>query len=641
MFQKNEIMKKILLLLSLLVCFTTWSQKRVGIGTTTPAQRLSIDSTLNIDQGNYDDGSKPSLRFGDASSGEALGSKRQSGGSNPFGLDFWTGFTKRMAITNSGFVGIATDTPQVALAVNGDVLIDYHSTNNGVSGRALRFGNATSGEGISSARSGSINPNGLNLFTSFIPRVSIKQTGEAGVGTTNPLYTLHIKALSGQATPLYSESSDAAFATTYINTTTTTAYTGNGMARQNVVCGFVGINPANNLILARVRPAQGLEAALTVINSTGNIGIGTGSPQQRLSVDSTLSIDQLNYNDGSKPSLFFGGAVSEGIGSNRIPNGRNSQGIDMYTQGLPRLSVTYNGAVGIGRQNPAEMLTVRGNLLFEPDTGCFIGCTSRAAIRFGGASNSALISSNLVGSFGLAQHQLELSPGGITAMMLLENGNIGIANSVPTEKLDVIGNGKFSGTFTAAKMGVGITTPNSKLEIRDGALGLSSSSKTWELSYDNGNGYFYIDELGVSRRFTIKNGGNVGINTTSPTERLEVAGNGKFSGDITVQNGKGLVRSTGGTQLKTMTFNISITGPLAANGTTVLGITFPEGFGGTPAVYVGGINAAGGSGGHMECVYNIASVTNTGCSLYVYNPRGSAANFGSGTTITIVAIGAQ
>lgn len=633
-------MKKLGLLLLIITPAVLFAQRKVGIGTTAPVQRLSIDSTLNIDQGNFDDGSKPSLRFGDGSTGEALGSKRQAGGSNPFGLDFWTGFTRRMAITNAGFIGIGTDTPQVALAINGDVLVDYHATNNGVSGRSLRFGEAASGEGISSARSGSINPKGLNLFTAFTSRISIRQTGEVGVNNTNPLYTMHIKALSGQI-PLFAEGSDATFATAYTNSTTTTAYTGNGMARQNVARGFVGINPSNNLILARIRPAQGLEAALTVVNSTGNIGIGTGAPQQRLSVDSTMNIDQLNYNDGTKPSLFFGGAVTEGIGSNRGTGVYNYLGLDLFTQGIPRLSIANNGYVGIGRQNPTEMLTVRGSLLFQPDTGCFIGCGSSANIRFGNAVNSAFITSSLVASFGLPQRQIELAPGGSTAMMLLENGNIGIANVTPAEKLDVTGNGKFSGNLTAAKIGVGIATPTSKLEIRDGALGLSSSSKTWELSYDNGNGYFYIDELGVSRRMVIKNGGNVGINTTSPTERLEVAGNGKFSGDITVQNGKGLVRSTGSVQQKTMTFNISITGPLSAGGTSTLGIAFPESFSGSPAVYVGGINAAGGSGGHMECVYNIASVTTTGCSLYVYNPRGSAATFASGTTITIVAIGPQ
>lgn len=378
------------------------------------------------------------------------------------------------------------------------------------------------------------------------------------------------------------------------------------------------------------------------------VGIGTNSPVQRLSVDSTLNIDQGIYNNGTRPSLFFGTSTTTGIGSNQSGIGDNLGGIEFYTNGLPRLSLTNNGGLGIGRRNPTQALVVRGNIMMDVDTGCFIGCISSASLLFGNGSGAAYIISNPVNSFGAAR-QLEFYTGGNFTAIMLENGNMGIGNNNPAEKLDITGNTKVSGNGTfggnlvvpAGKIGVGLSSPTSKLEIRDGALGLSSSTKTWELSYDNTNGNFYIDELGVARRFYIKNGGNVGIANNNPSERLDVTGNAKFSGTVSVQNGNGIVRNTGSTQLKTSIFNVPINGPLAAGATTVLGITFPEGFSANPAVYVAGLNASGGSGGHAECVYNISNISTSGCSLYIYNPRGSTATFASGFTITINATGAQ
>ena len=58
-----------------------------------------------------------SLKFGVCYTGEAIGSKRNALG-NQFGLDFYTNYLNRMAITNSGQVGIATTAPTALLHVS-------------------------------------------------------------------------------------------------------------------------------------------------------------------------------------------------------------------------------------------------------------------------------------------------------------------------------------------------------------------------------------------------------------------------------------------------------------------------------------------------------------------------------------------
>ncbi|MFQ5590446.1 MAG: hypothetical protein ACE5HE_04705 [Phycisphaerae bacterium] len=80
---------------------------RVGVGTLTPVQRMSVFGGMNIDQGNANDGvldiDAPALRFGSGVSGEAIASKRTQGGRR-LGLDFYTDSINRMSILRSGEV---------------------------------------------------------------------------------------------------------------------------------------------------------------------------------------------------------------------------------------------------------------------------------------------------------------------------------------------------------------------------------------------------------------------------------------------------------------------------------------------------------------------------------------------------------
>ncbi len=93
---------------------------KVGIGTPTPQQTLSVAGSLNVDQLNANAGTiNPGLTFG-ANSGEGIASRRTAG-TNRFGLDFYTLFLSRMSITNDGKVGIGTTAPTQPLHVNGTI----------------------------------------------------------------------------------------------------------------------------------------------------------------------------------------------------------------------------------------------------------------------------------------------------------------------------------------------------------------------------------------------------------------------------------------------------------------------------------------------------------------------------------------
>lgn len=94
--------------------------------------------------------------------------------------------------------------------------------------------------------------------------------------------------------------------------------------------------------------------------------------------------------------------------------------------------------------------------------------------------------------------------------------------------------------YNQGNVGIGTTFPGAKLHISNGGLRLSYDSdflqKNWEVNYDP-SGYFYIDEFGLARHFTIKNGGNVGIGTTDPLYKLDVAGNMRLNSTLNISDG--------------------------------------------------------------------------------------------------------
>ena len=85
---------------------------------------MNLGGILNADIGNANNGNLspgPGIQFGNPT-GEGMASKRTTGG-NQYGLDFYTDFTPRLSVTNTGSVGVGTQTPGARLEIAGNVKI--------------------------------------------------------------------------------------------------------------------------------------------------------------------------------------------------------------------------------------------------------------------------------------------------------------------------------------------------------------------------------------------------------------------------------------------------------------------------------------------------------------------------------------
>ena len=176
--------------------------------------------------------------------------------------------------------------------------------------------------------------------------------------------------------------------------------------------------------------------------------------------------------------------------------------------------------------------------------------------------------------------------------------NVGIGTTNPSQKLHVIGN-----TYIAGNLGIGTSSPTGNLHIQKstaGALFESSGSTNYtgitylgdtsnnfwssSLILNNANGIFEIRNNSSSAAIAINTSGNVGINTTSPTQKLHVNGNvtaTAYYGDgsnltgISTSSSSNTQSQKSGTT--TLTLNVGSYAlhvvPLA-NGTTISSITY-------------------------------------------------------------------
>ncbi|MDO8407909.1 MAG: helix-turn-helix domain-containing protein, partial [bacterium] len=425
--------------------FSQWAFRNAGgllyLATTTVAgTATSTTAALTVDANGF-------LGIGTTTPGQALSASGNILGSGTLALTGTTGTTtlatgqgftigdsQFVLQQGSGNVGIGTASPAKKLDIAGDIQADSQ----------LQFTGAIGGY----AQIQALNDKDLQLQTSgagnivfnpnSVEKMRISNAGLVGIGTTTPTWLLN---------PTSATASQLALSA------------GAGFSQ------WAFRNAGGNLYVATTTVAGNATstlAALTIIGSSGNVGIGTASPSQLLDVVGA-----------SSPSLaiFDNSSATVGRGGTLLLQHTNTSGTRISYAGVNASAVS--GGVG----------TEVGDLVLK-------------AMKSGTLTEGArLAGTNAYFAIGMTTAQNTLSLGRTGSNSTTPGmdffGTISTGDTVNT-----FNNGRIYGTFD------GTTYATSRL-----TLAYATAANT------------FTDLL------TLKNG-NVGIGTTSPATTLSVAGNG-------------------------------------------------------------------------------------------------------------------
>jgi hypothetical protein len=512
------------------------SAGNVGIGTTSPSSKLHVSGTGNQGmQAWFGNGfiNNASYHYGFARVGFSV--EDEDGADTGAGFQFntrnstdsnWlhgyiyqpqdggmafgaggagtTAATEKMRITSTGNVGIGTDNPAVSLHVDG-----FARFNGGLQ---LDGNNRTIY---------AIDNTSLLLGTNNTERMRINSSGNVGIGTTNPSERLHvigktqIEVAAGNVWMDLINSSESAFRLrTYNNGT------GSGTSAYAFKHGLY-YNTTENAAVTFWRGGSSTGGFLTFttnngtermrINSSGNVGIGETSVDARLHV-TTASAGLVNQKFESV------GSAAWRVG---IPASQTYFAFDNANDNLstPKVVIDSSGQVGIGTTNPSVQLDIEdsNNVLIDLNTTT---ANANTTIRFQeNSSNTATI------GYDGTSDGLILTTGGFTAgngIFIDNSQNVGIGVTTPLDVLHVDGTIR---AITPASTDWGLLAQNN--------VGVASSG-IW---FDNGDGELLLrddaNNLNVRLRSdsdSYINGGNVGIGTTSPSQKLQVEGNSWIKG---------------------------------------------------------------------------------------------------------------
>ena len=337
------------------------------------------------------------------------------------------------------------------------------------------------------------------------------------------------------------------------------------------VTGVSALTKGNFLVGDDAGVAQATSSIF--ISSLGNVGIGTTSPAQALSVQGNglfsgnLSVAGLTATGtatiGSLSGLIAGNsgtlyqvASSSLFGftpiSNALAKGNFIVGNDAgVAQATSSIFISSTGSVGIGTTTPYASLSVAGAA--GGTAPLFVVSTSTATFA---TSTAFTINSN---------GNVLLGNGNATAPALsfLSDSNTGFFWNGNTDQLSLANGGtekfRFSTTHLSTASGVGLALGSfntaSQAVLQNGGNGIfsqvngtqaqeyriyntdSTDDEFVSLGFLNNSNVFTIEteETGAG---TVRNiallGGSVGIGTTSPAQALSVHGNGLFSGNLSV-----------------------------------------------------------------------------------------------------------
>ena len=287
-------------------------------------------------------------------------------------------------------------------------------------------------------------------------------------------------------------------------------------ASQNAVVNIYGISTTTDYGAIQVSNAGSLanpsNRALILQPNTGNVGIGMAAPTEKLYVNGNLAVSQSGGTVGLNDLTISHNGTAYIIKNNYSGFTGNNTGIILRQtayNGSGTTDFTFDSAGQLGTSGSSMRFLVNSIQTAAVVTG---GWETRSDYGFKWSADT--------NPGGTADTGLYRGSAGVVYVGngtngnyggTLVAGNVGIATTTPAQKLEVVGNIKISGA------GNGLIFPDGTTQTTAGGGG-GSSSVGWSRTGTN----VYLT---TSTDW-------VGIGTTTPTQALHVQGNAYISGNI-------------------------------------------------------------------------------------------------------------
>ncbi len=465
----------------------------VGIGTTNPGAKLDIGTTVDGSKTlgiNGADTAWDAISFNAASAAKSYSIARR-GSAEYFGI-LNNGNWRLVIADTTGNVGIGTTTP-------GSLLHAYAGSGN----PEFRLETAGAGNnpyitlkggsnywGIQGTFSDS-NKNLQFLYNGSAVNVAIDNTGKVGIGNVNPGKTLDVTG-TGRFSGVLTISNTS-------NCTGSQALQTN--ANGDIACGTIntgGISSAGGW-------------------TTNNVGFVS------LSTTTDIAVVGASSTPYAKFAIISGATATTTLAI--VPSGSQTANIiDIYnTSGALSSVFTAGGNLGIGTVGPTEKLHVAGNII--ANSGNAIGWGDRTAQIVGVTGGSGRIAFEVAGA-----EKMRID--GAT-------GNVGIGTTTPLMPLSIAANSGASAVQLIGRVADNISTLN--FSTNSGAVSTYiQGNGSWLRSQADGGIHFRNGGTPsvASTDYTIE-GMNLGINSTSPGEKLSVEGSAIANENIVRFNNQG------------------------------------------------------------------------------------------------------
>jgi hypothetical protein len=305
-------------------------------------------------------------------------------------------------------------------------------------------------------------------------------SGNVGIGTASPAYKLDVQG--GRA--VVSPASEAFAVGLRYNASTDGVWLGSPSANALQISSFSGTPYLN-------------------ITSSGNVGIGTASPNTKLEVRSSALADSIRWTDNTNSTAFLGtiAAASTIYTNTSLAFGTGSATFS------EKMRIDSSGNVGIGTASPTNKLTVNGNINANNYYIINSGTTDAGVLGFSNSNGPAL---QMWGSATASSGAMIFTTAGTEAMRITSAWNVGIGTSSPGAKFQVIGSTTISSQVNVAAVIGSSVTSDLLLGSVNGNTPFVASQGAYPLSF----------RTNANERMRIDSSGNVTVGTTNAGNTL-------------------------------------------------------------------------------------------------------------------------